>query len=157
MILALVVSTATFAQAPAQAPAAAQGTMPPNITLPQELARVVTDLETMYAKRDGSAADLFVEDGVEMYPNRFPVVGREEIRKAYTGSGGPLTFHAFAYAMSGDVAFILGGFSSPRNPGPPDRSKFTMTLRKNAAGRWMIKSAMNSSNLPQQPPRPPAE
>lgn len=152
LLLIVGLSTASFAQQPD----AAQGTMPPTITLPAPLARLVSDFEKTYLAKDGSAADLFLENGVEMLPNRFPVVGRAELRKFFTGSGSQLHFHPFAYGMSGDVAWILGGYSSATNPGPPDGSKFTFTLKKDASGAWKMMSAMPSSNRPAAPP-PPAQ
>src|SRR5207302_27649 len=82
-LLVVGLSTASFAQQP---PAAPEGTMPPTITLPPPLAKLVSDLEKSYLAKDGSAADLFLENGVEMLPNRFPVIGRAELRKFYTAS-----------------------------------------------------------------------
>jgi ketosteroid isomerase-like protein len=40
--------------------------------------------------------------------------------------------------------WIIGGFTSER--GMPDEGKFTLTLRKDENGRWLIVSDMDNSN-----------
>ena len=131
---------------PAPAPAATPNPPPdlPSVTLPAELARVLTDYEDAWKKRDAAAlAQLFAEDGFVLGNGSPPVRGRAAIEKAYTGSGGPLALRAFAYATEGNVGYILGGYSG--EPGKPDDGKFTLTLRKEN-GRWMIVSDMDNSN-----------
>ena len=43
-----------------------------------------------------------------------------------------------------DTGYILGGFA--RQAGAPDVGKFTLTLRKDETGRWLILSDMDSAN-----------
>ena len=135
----------TAAQTPA-APA-----LPPTIELPQELARVLRDYEAAWGRRDAAAlARLFTDDGFVMANGGVPVKGRAAIEKHYSGSGGPLFLRAFAYAAEGSVGYILGGFTGQQ--GAPDAGKFTLTLRKDAGGRWLIASNMDSPN--RRPGRP---
>lgn len=117
----------------------------PSITLPPELARVLTDYEAAWSKKDAAAlAALFAEDGFVMAGGKPPVRGRAAIEKHYTGQGGPLSLRAFAYAAEGAVGYILGGYTD--KAGNPDMGKFTLTLRKGADGRWLILSDMDNPN-----------
>ena len=77
--------------------------------------------------------------------------GRENIEKAYAGAGGPLVLRALAYAVEGDTGYVIGAFS--REKGAPDVGKFTLTLRRDKGGRWLIMSDMDNGNT--RPPRPP--
>ena len=116
-----------------------------SIVLPPELARVLTDYEAGWKAGDAALlARLFTEDGFVLSPGKPPVKGRGAIQKLYTGKGSPLSLRAFAYAMHGDVGYIIGGYSS--EPGMPDEGKFTLTLRKDEPGRWLIVSDMDNSN-----------
>ena len=129
-------------------PAAGQQETPaaePSITLPPELARVLTDYEAAWSKKDPAAlAALFAEDGFVLPGGRPPARGRAAIVKHYTGQGGPLSLRAFAYAAEGAVGYILGGYTD--KAGNPDAGKFTLTLRKGSDGRWLILSDMDNSN-----------
>lgn len=117
----------------------------PDVKLPPELARVLTDYEAAWARKDAAAlALLFAEDGYVLPGGRPPVRGRAAIQQHYTGQGGPLALRAFAFAAEGNVGYILGGYGSKR--GAPDDGKFTLTLRKDAGGRWLIYSDMDNSN-----------
>lgn len=116
-----------------------------SVTLPAELARVLTDYEAGWKAGDAAAlASLFAEDGFVLAGGRAPVKGRAAIQKLYTHPGTPLSLRAIAYATHGDVGYIIGGFS--REPGAPDEGKFTLTLRKAPDGRWLIMSDMDNSN-----------
>lgn len=118
---------------------------PPTVDLPPELARVLTDYETAWGKRDAAAlAQLFAEDGFVLPGGRSPVRGRAAIQTYYTGHGGPLALRAFAFATEGRVGYILGGYAEKR--GGPDDGKFTLTLKKDAGGKWLIYSDMDNSN-----------
>jgi ketosteroid isomerase-like protein len=115
------------------------------VTLPPVLARVLTDYEAGWKAGDAAAlASLFAKDGFVLPDGQPPAQGWAAIRKLYTGSGSPLSLRAFAYAMCGDVGYIVGGFTSDR--GQPDHGKFTLTLRKGADGRWLIMSDMDNAN-----------
>jgi hypothetical protein len=71
------------------------------------------------------------------------VQGRAAIERFYDGRGGPLLLRAFAFAINGDVAYVLGGYST--EVGRPDIGKFTLTLRRESR-RWRIVSDMDSGN-----------
>jgi ketosteroid isomerase-like protein len=117
----------------------------PSVSLPPELARVLTDYEAAWSKKDAAAlAGLFAEDGFVLPNGRTPVRGRAEVQKYYTGQGGPLSLRALAYAAEGGVGYIIGGYTE--TAGKPDIGKFTLTLRKGSDGRWLIMSDMDNSN-----------
>jgi ketosteroid isomerase-like protein len=116
-----------------------------SVTLPPELARVLTDYEAAWKAGDAAALSrLFAEDGFVLPQGQAPVKGRGAIQKLYTRAGSPLSLRAFAYATNGDVGYILGGYSAEQ--GKPDDGKFTLTLRKSEDGRWLIVSDMDNSN-----------
>jgi acetyl esterase/lipase len=132
-----------WAQASAGPPAA-----PPQ--LPPELARVLRDYEAAWQGRDAAGlAALFAEDGFVMAGDGPPVRGRAAIEQHYARSGGPLALRAIAFATAGDVGYILGGFA--RSIGASDIGKFTLTLRRSPAGRWLIASDMDNGNGPPAP------
>ena len=80
-----------------------------------------------------------------MLPNGSPPArGRAAIEKAYTGMGGPLALRAYAHAAQGDIGYIIGGYAQKK--GDPDIGKFTLTLRKDASGRWLIMSDIDNRN-----------
>lgn len=121
----------------------------PSVALPPELARVLTDYEAAWRRKDAAGlARLFTEDGFVLGDGSPPVRGRAAIEKRYTGSGGPLALRAFAFATEGSVGYILGGFALKE--GEPDLGKFTLTLRKGADGRWLIVSDMDNPNRRQR-------
>jgi ketosteroid isomerase-like protein len=121
------------------------GAQQPSIKLPPALARVLTDYEKAWRSRDAAAlARLFAEDGFVL-PNGKPAVrGRSAIQQYYTGQGGPLALRAFAFATDGRVGYIIGGFAGQE--GEADSGKFTLTLSKDASGRWLIVSDMDNGN-----------
>ncbi len=115
-----------------------------SITLPPSLARVLTDYENGWKAGNAAAlARLFIEDGFVLSPGQPPVRGRAAIQKLYTARGSPLSLRAFAYAVNGDVGYIIGGYSSEQ--GVSDEGKFTLTLRRRR-GRWLIASDMDNAN-----------
>jgi ketosteroid isomerase-like protein len=115
-----------------------------SVTLPPALARVLTDYEKGWRAGDAAAlALLFTEDGFVLSPGHLPVRGRAAIKKLYTGPGSSLSLRAFAYAIDGDVGYMIGGYSSEQ--GKPDEGKFTLTLRQ-THGRWLIVSDMDNQN-----------
>jgi ketosteroid isomerase-like protein len=117
----------------------------PTIELPPALARVLTDYEAAWSRKDAAAlAALFAEDGFVLPNGHPPVRGRSAIEKYYAGSGGPLALRAFAFAAEGSVGYVLGAFG--REKGAPDDGKFTLTLRKDADGKWWIVSDMDNGN-----------
>lgn len=117
----------------------------PSISLPPDLARILTDYEEAWQAKDEKAlAALFTEDGYVLSSGRPPVRGRKLIEQRYKDSGGPLSLRALYFATEGTLGYIIGGFS--RAHGDPDIGKFTLTLRKEPDGRWMIMSDMDNSN-----------
>ena len=117
----------------------------PSITLPPDLARVLTDYETAWRAKDAAAlARLFTGDGFVLSSGGPMVRGRDAIEKAYRGVGGPLYLRAVAYAVEGNIGYIIGGFT--HREGAPDTGKFTLTLRKDSTGRWLIMSDMDNGN-----------
>jgi ketosteroid isomerase-like protein len=133
------------AAAGAQTPSPSPLPTPPSVTLPAPLARVLTDYESAWTRKDAAAlAALFAEDGFVLSSGAPPVRGRAEIERHYTGQGGPLALRAFAFATHGSIGYIIGGFARARNE--PDIGKFTLTLVKGAGGRWMIMSDMDNGN-----------
>jgi len=147
--LVVCVPCATLAQAPASAPVPAPAV--PSVELPPELARVLTDYETIWSSTGGmKLAELFTEDGFVLSGGRPPIRGRAGIAEYYSKPGGQLSLRALAYATEGSVGYIIGGYTDRK--GNPDIGKFTLTLRK-AGGRWLIVSDMDNGNQP--PRRPP--
>jgi ketosteroid isomerase-like protein len=124
---------------------ASVGSVEPSVTLPPELARVLADYESAWKAGNAAAlANLFAEDGYVLAEGRGPTKGRAAIRKLYAHPGAPLSLRAISYAMQGDVGYIIGGYSAVREK--PDDGKFTLTLRKNSDGQWLIVSDMDNSN-----------
>ena len=132
----------TFAQtAVAQSPPSSL----PSVELPAALARVLTDYEAAWRSKDAKAlAALFAEDGFVLSSGVPPVRGRSQIERHYTGQGGPLALRALAFATEGAIGYIIGGFA--RRESEPDIGKFTLTLRKDSDGRWLIVSDMDNGN-----------
>lgn len=122
----------------------------PSIQLPPELARVLTDYESAWQAKDAAALSrLFAEDGFVLSSSQPMVRGRKAIEKHYTGSGGTLSLRAVAYTIEGKVGYIIGAFS--RHAGEPDLGKYTLTLKKDDTGRWLIMSDMDNGNNPPPP------
>jgi ketosteroid isomerase-like protein len=145
VVVALFMSAATITTVHAQTPTvAASVNQPSSVELPPELARVLTDYEVAWRKGGAEVAKLFTEDGFVLSGGRPPIRGRTAIAEHYGSGHGPLALRAFAYATDGTVGYILGGYASER--GAPDIGKFTLTLRKQPDGRWMIVSDMDNMN-----------
>lgn len=115
-----------------------------SMELPDALGRVLRDYEKAWAAKDAKGlAALFTADGFVLGNGAEPTRGREAIEKYYSGQGGPLTLRAFAFATSGDLAYIVGGYTPIA--GEPDVGKFTLTLRREE-DRWFIFSDMDNGN-----------
>ncbi len=115
-----------------------------SVELPPELARVLTEYETAYRQGGTELAALFTHDGFVLARGRSPIQGRDAIADYYGDGGGPLSLRAIAFATSGSVGYIVGGYTS--QPGDADLGKFTLTLRRDSDGRWLIFSDMDNSN-----------
>ena len=113
-------------------------------TLVPEGHPVLRDYEAAWGARDADAlAELFTEDGFVLRPGNPPAEGRDAIREAYRGSGGPLVLRAYDFAAEGDVGWIIGGYA-------PDASwaemgKFNLALRR-VDGRWLIAADIDNGN-----------
>ena len=118
------------------------------LELPVDLARILTDYERAWNTNDSAAlAQLFAEDGMILPAGGLMVRGRKAIERAYSRPGKrPLSLRAVAFATEGSTGYIIGAFSEP---GAPDRGKFTLTLRRESSGRWLIVSDMDNGNRAQ--------
>jgi ketosteroid isomerase-like protein len=140
--MSLIIGAIVFVLAAAQPPQTPQAPPLPSISLPPEFARVLTDYEAAWRASDAAGlARLFAEDRV-VVPNACPPVrGREQVQACYAGSGGPLHLRAIAHAADGAQGYIIGAFRMSEDG--PDAGKFTLTLIRNAAGRWLIVADMD--------------
>jgi ketosteroid isomerase-like protein len=122
--------------------------VPPAVTLPADLDRVLRDYEAAWRAGDGARmASLFTEDGFAIQSGRPLARGRAEIARGLTKPGGALQLTAFAYATAGDVGHIVGGFRYPETTGPGGR--FVLALRRGPDGRWLIAADLDNTG-----PRP---
>lgn len=125
--------------------ASAQHQAPPSVDLPAPLASVLADYEKAWTAKDAqSLARLFAEDGWVLSSGQPPVHGRAAIEKHYQDAGSPLFLRGLAWATEGKVGYIIGGFARER--GAADIGKFTLTLRQDAGGKWLIYSDMDNGN-----------
>lgn len=122
----------------------------PMVALPPALDRVLRDYETAWRARDAAGlARLFTEDGFVLSGGQPPVRGRVAIETRYANAGGPLHLRAIAFAADDTVGYIIGTFGpTPENI---NAGKFTLTLRREPGGRWLIASDMDNPN--RRPPR----
>jgi ketosteroid isomerase-like protein len=140
--------------APAPPPPASTSCPQTSVALPVPLDRVLRDYETAWSGGDEKAlAGLFAEDGFLMPMGGLPVRGRAAIEQEYAQAGGSsLALRAIAFATEGSTGFILGCYAP--KPNEPDQGKFTLTLKKDPTGRWLIFSDMDNPN--RRPTRPSA-
>ena len=122
-----------------------------SIELSPELDRVLRDYEAAWSRGDAAGlATLFAVDGFILQTGRAPVSGRAAIREAYSGQGGAaLRLRALAAATADTVGYIIGAYGYGDTPG--DMGKFTLTLKRDASGKWLIFSDMDNTS---RPPRP---
>ena len=146
-----------FALAVSAMAARAQTADPPpplsSVTLPPELARVLTDYETQWRHGGDSLVKLFTGDAILTVGGKPPLRGHAALAAHYAGPKGPLALRALAYSADGNTAWIVGGYTSQR--GEPDIGKFILALRKGADGRWLIFSDMDTGNAPMRRPAAP--
>jgi len=136
--MVVMLAGASAAQTPPPSP-------PASVALPGPLARVLTDYEAAWMRKDAAAlAALFAEDGFVLSSGVPPVRGRAEIERHYVGQGGPLALRALAFQTHGPIGYVIGGFA--RTKGEPDIGKFTLTLVKGARGRWLMMADMDNGN-----------
>lgn len=119
--------------------------LPETVSLPADLDAVLRAYETAWAARDAEALTaLFTEDGFVLRPGYPPAHGRAAIREAYANSGGPLTLRAYSFGESGDVGYIIGGYTS--DPARLETGKFVLALRRGGSGGWLIAADMDNGN-----------
>lgn len=118
---------------------------PPSVNLPPAMERVLRDYERGWEKKDAAeVAQLFHPEGFALPSGQAPARGRDAIRAAYDGQGGPLRLRAFAWSANGSLAYILGAYRYGERTGP-DEGKFVLVLRKGPGGRWLIAADMDNS------------
>ena len=149
--LTLACATALAGSLAAQPRAAPAATALRSVTLPPALDRVLRDYERAWRAKDAAGlAALFADDGFVLQGGRPPVRGRASIQAAYTGSGGgSLRLRPLGYSAADTVGYIIGAYGYGDTPG--DVGKFTLTLRRDRGGRWLIVSDMDNPSVP--PPR----
>jgi hypothetical protein len=97
------------AQAPAATPTAAVPV--PSVELPAELARVLTDYETLYRTGGMKLAELFTDDGFVLSGGRPPIRGRPGIAEYYDGRAGRSRFARWPMPRR-----VMSGTSSAGTP-----------------------------------------
>lgn len=141
----------------AAADAVAPHKPPPTIQLPAELDRVLRAYERAWSSKDAAGlARLFMTDGMALPNGTPPVLGSGAIEAHYAAtSGSPLALRAFAYSVSGNLAYVIGGFAA--SVGEPDMGKFVLVLRRATDGRWWLIADIDNVNaIPRRGPAPPA-
>ncbi|MCU0648389.1 MAG: nuclear transport factor 2 family protein [Gemmatimonadaceae bacterium] len=120
----------------------------PYVALPPALDRVLREYERAWHQRDAAGlAALFATDGFVLQSGRAPVRGRAAIAALYADQGGaPLRLRALASSVADTIGYVIGvyGYSSERE----DVGKFTLTLRRDPGGRWLIVSDMDNTSRP---------
>ena len=145
LALVLLLAGGSAAAPPSPSPSVSPPALP-SVTLPAPLARVLTDYEAAWSRKDAATlAALFADDGFVLSSGTPPVRGRAAIERHYTGQGGPLALRALAFSTHGPIGFIIGGFARAKDE--PDIGKFTLTLVEGPQGRWLIQSDMDNGNL----------
>jgi ketosteroid isomerase-like protein len=139
--IALLASAAATAQEPPGAPAE---TAPHAVTLPPALDRVLRDYEAAWRDGDGARlAALFTDDGFAIQSGSPIARGHAAIAGNLKGPGGALQLTAYAYAVSGEVGHIVGGYRYPQSPGPGGR--FVLALLRGSDGRWLIAADLDNT------------
>lgn len=123
---------------------AASEPAPAAVTLPPALDRVLRDYESAWREGDGSRlAALFTDDGFAIQSGSPLARGRAAIAANIKGPGGDLQLTPYAYAVSGEVGHIVGGYRYPQTTGPGGR--FVLALLMGRDGRWLIAADLDNS------------
>lgn len=143
LMLALSAAVPAMAQPPTPAGGAVDA-MPPPVTLPPALERVLRDYERAWRDGDGAALGaLFTDDGLAVQSGRPVARGRTAIARNIGGPGGALQLVAYAFSTAGAVGYIVGGYRYPDTRGPGGR--FVLALRMGPDGRWQIAADLDNS------------
>ena len=132
-------------QLSAQTPQASPDTqVPAAVSLPPAFDRVLRDYEAAWRDGDGKRlAALFTEDGFAVQNGSPLRRGRAAIAGGLTKPGGELQLTAYAYASSGNVGYIVGGYRYPTTAGAGGR--FVLALQSGPDGRWLIAADLDNS------------
>ncbi|MBT8403090.1 MAG: nuclear transport factor 2 family protein [Gemmatimonadetes bacterium] len=115
----------------------------PSVELPDPLERVLRDYERHWSGGDADAlAELFVDQGLIVSGGNW-IRGRAAIREAYQIASGPLRLRAIEYSTDGSVGYIVGAYGYGDELPVADAGLFTLTLRRDSQGRWLIVSDMD--------------
>ena len=108
--------------------------------------------EAAWRRSDAAAlAALFAEDGFVMQNGKPPVRGRAAIKTADEGSaGGPLKLRALAVATADTIGYMVGAYGY-EGSGATDMGKFTLTLKRQRGGKWLIFSDMDNGDAARRP------
>ena len=129
----------------------------PTVALPPGLDRVLRDYELAWMQKQPSAlAGMFTMDGMALHSGSPPARGAARISAGYAEAAGtPLSLRALAYAVSHDMAYIVGAFAPAA--GEPDHGKFVLVLRRGSDGDWKIAADIDNMNALPGAPTPGPE
>jgi|SoiMethySBSTD1v2_1073268.scaffolds.fasta_scaffold18130_3 uncharacterized protein (TIGR02246 family) len=125
----------------------------------KEIDRTRNDyVEAWKAGDVGRISGLYTDDGVVMYPDQPPVVGRPAISEFFKGFFSEFDALDFQLASSeivvtDDWAFDRGTYrwkAKPKKGGAPrdDDGKYLVILRRESDGRWRVARDMDNSDRP---------
>ena len=121
-----------------------------------------TFVKAILAKDASTAASLYTEDAITLFPNTEMVRGRANIQKSLEASSTQGELHQFTFEQVevhgvGDLAYVVGTNESTFTPKGSTRpittkGKYVFILRKQADGSWkmVVDSASGNEPLPQQ-------
>ena len=135
-------------------PAALPAVALPTVALPPELAGVLRDYEQAWTlKQPAALAALFAADGMALPNGSEPARGPAQIAARYPAAAGtPLSLRPLAYAVTHDMAYVVGGFAP--TAGEPDLGKFVLVLRRGPDGAWKIVADIDNMNAQPQASEP---
>jgi hypothetical protein len=120
----------------------------PTVELPGDLLRVLRDYERHWHGGNAEGlVSLFTDDGLVARRGGW-IQGRVGLRDALQRTSSDLRLRPVAYAIDGDVGYIVGAYGyGPETP-PSDRGMFILALRKGADGRWLIGADLDGAIRP---------
>lgn len=120
----------------------------PSVELLPELDRVLRDYERHWrAGKVDALVGLFTDDGFAARRGGW-IRGQEALREGLDGTSSDLRLRAVAYAVDGDIGYIIGNYGYGDQPGIPDRGMFVLALRRGADGRWLIAADLDGAIRP---------
>lgn len=104
----------------------------PSVDLPSELDRVLRDYERHWAAGNAdSLTALFTADGFVARRGGW-IRGETGLRESLEGTSSDLRLRAVAYAVDGDVGYIIGNYGYGTEEAVQDRGMFILTLARRA-------------------------